>query len=179
MVFDIPILPLAGEVHFPATELRLHISEPRDRQLIRDLEQLPEPDRRLGMVVPAAQGARNGGPSVFPTGTAGRLTEIEPLPEGRFFRKLKRTSAQVGAQVRAGFPLTPEQAILLAEGGHLEVLVNTLGAGLDLPVQRKLEQLQSPLSQRGATLLALLREGERVLDLLRPYRALAGKPEEN
>lgn len=80
----LPLFPLPNAVHFPRTELRLHIFEPRYRSLIRDLLTRAEDERWIGMVLlrPDAQvGVPN--PPIFRSGTASRLAEVEPLPDGR------------------------------------------------------------------------------------------------
>jgi uncharacterized protein len=78
----VPLFPLPDVVHFPHTDLRLHIFEPRYRQLIADLQRLPPDERMIGMVVlaPAVDEQR---PAIFAAGTAGRLVEVEPLADGR------------------------------------------------------------------------------------------------
>ena len=81
----LPLFPLSDVVHFPHTELRLHVFEPRYRQLVRDLARLEEPARWIGMVLlkPEARGDDPGQPAIFTAGTAGRVLSIEPLPDGR------------------------------------------------------------------------------------------------
>ncbi len=45
----LPLFPL-GTVLFPGLVLPLHVFEPRYRALVRDLQDLPEPQRRFGVV---------------------------------------------------------------------------------------------------------------------------------
>lgn len=83
----LPLFPLANVVHFPDTELPLHILEPRYRVLVRDLEArraAGEP-ALVGMAV-SRPGERDtaGRTAVFAAGTAGRLVAIEPLADGRY-----------------------------------------------------------------------------------------------
>ena len=78
----LPLFPLPGVVHFPRTELRLHVFEPRYRQLLRDLEALPASDRWIGMVL-TVPGAEERPRPILSPGTAGRLAEIERLRDGR------------------------------------------------------------------------------------------------
>jgi len=82
---QLPLFPLPNVVHFPATELALHVFEARYRQLVADLQRRPEADRLIGMVLlkPGWQGAANGDPEVFACGTAGRLSHLEMLDDGR------------------------------------------------------------------------------------------------
>lgn len=80
----LPLFPLPDVVHFPRTALRLHVFEPRYRQLVRDLEEREERLRWIGMVLLKSSAERAfEPPEVFPRGTAGRLVEVEALPDGR------------------------------------------------------------------------------------------------
>lgn len=80
----LPLFPLPDIVHFPRTELRLHVSEPRYRRLVRDLEEQEEESRWIGVVLlkPGWAQGYEGNPEVFPGGTAGRLLDIDSLPDG-------------------------------------------------------------------------------------------------
>ncbi|MEE2775827.1 MAG: LON peptidase substrate-binding domain-containing protein [Acidobacteriota bacterium] len=81
---QIPIFPLPNVVHFPRTDLRLHIFEPRYRALIRDLEQLDESDRLIGMVLThSGEEDLGGSPPVYESGTAGLVRDIDYLTDGR------------------------------------------------------------------------------------------------
>ena len=79
---QLPLFPLPNVVHFPRTELRLHVFEPRYRDLIRDLSDL-DAERRLIGVVLLHESAEDGQTAVYAAGTAGRLVEIDYLPDGR------------------------------------------------------------------------------------------------
>lgn len=81
----LPLFPLPDVVHFPRTALRLHVFEPRYRQLVRDLEEREERARWIGMVLlkPGPELGFGEPPEVFRDGTAGRLMEVQPLPDGR------------------------------------------------------------------------------------------------
>ena len=78
---ELPLFPLPNVVHFPETDLPLHIFEPRYRQLVADLEQLDANDRLVGMVV--SGGRRGEKMQIYRTGTAGRLVDVERLDDGR------------------------------------------------------------------------------------------------
>ncbi|HVS16806.1 MAG TPA: LON peptidase substrate-binding domain-containing protein [Thermoanaerobaculia bacterium] len=80
---QVPLFPLPNVVHFPQTELRLHIFEPRYRQLIADLQRLPPAQQLIGMVV-LVPGVEERRPAIFSAGTAGRVLEVAPLADGRF-----------------------------------------------------------------------------------------------
>ncbi len=80
----IAIFPLPNVVHFPDTDLRLHIFEPRYRQLISDLVERPEEERLVGMVLLSGPPVDSKTPPpVYPIGTAGQLVRVEVLPDGR------------------------------------------------------------------------------------------------
>ena len=80
----LPLFPLPDVVHFPRTELRLHVSEPRYCRLLRDLEERDEESRWIGVVLlkPGWVQSYEGNPEIFPGGTAGRLMDTEELPDG-------------------------------------------------------------------------------------------------
>jgi Lon protease-like protein len=84
--FLLPLFPLPNVVHFPDTELPLHIFEPRYRALVRDLEAQREAGEPglVGMVL-SQPGERTaeGRTAFYPAGTAARLVAVEPLPDGR------------------------------------------------------------------------------------------------
>lgn len=82
---QMPLFPLPNVVHFPHTELRLHVFEPRYRTLVRDLLEAREDARWIGMVLlkPFAEEDQEGQPAIFSAGTAGRLVEVDQLPDGR------------------------------------------------------------------------------------------------
>jgi hypothetical protein len=79
----IPIFPLPNVVHFPGVPLPLHIFEPRYRDMVRDAL---AGDGLIGMVLLRAgwEPDYQGRPSVFETGTAGRIIHSERLGDGRY-----------------------------------------------------------------------------------------------
>ena len=95
----LPLIPLSDLVHFPRTVVSLHVQEPRYRRLVRDLLSKEEEESRLiGLVLvkphrrhaqesPGPEHRGDGGlphpREIFPGGTAGRLVDVEPLPDGR------------------------------------------------------------------------------------------------
>lgn len=78
----IPLFPLPNVVHFPSTDLRLHIFEPRYRRLVSDLSAVHESQRCIGMVLTKASDTGSE-PAIHSGGTAGRLAEVEYLADGR------------------------------------------------------------------------------------------------
>lgn len=81
----IPLFPLPDTVHFPETDLQLHVFEPRYRRMLRDVCEREEADRWVGMVLLRPEPERGFGepPPIFAEGTAGRVVEVDPLPDGR------------------------------------------------------------------------------------------------
>lgn len=79
---SLPLFPLPNVVHFPGTDLKLHIFEPRYRRLVRDLLDRPPEHRFLGMVM-IKPGSSGPLPEIFSGGTAGLLMDVDFLPDGR------------------------------------------------------------------------------------------------
>ncbi len=81
----LPLVPLPDLVHFPRTELRLHVIDPSYLPLVQDLARLDEDSRWLGVVLlrPGWNRDPEGRPAIFPGGTAARVMDLEALPDGR------------------------------------------------------------------------------------------------
>jgi hypothetical protein len=77
------------------------------------------------------------------------------------------------------FPLSGEELEDLAGRCGFEETVNRIAVELDLPVLRKLHLLTEAVPERALSLLAILRGRRQVVDLLSPYRHLAGKSDLN
>jgi Lon protease-like protein len=80
----LPLVPLSNLVHFPRTELKLHVVDPSYAQLVHDLEALEEDSRWIGVVLmkPGPRFDPEGRPEIFPGGTAARVMDLEMTPEG-------------------------------------------------------------------------------------------------
>ncbi|HSU83581.1 MAG TPA: LON peptidase substrate-binding domain-containing protein [Thermoanaerobaculia bacterium] len=80
----LPLLPLTDIVHFPRTELKLHVLDPSYSQLVHDLAELDEESRWIGIVLmkPGPRLDREGRPEIFPAGTAARVMDLETAPDG-------------------------------------------------------------------------------------------------
>jgi Lon protease-like protein len=79
----IPLFPLST-VLFPGAPLPMQIFEERYRVLVRDLLNLPEDQRRFGVV--AIQAGSEAGmklPQIFPVGCAADVRRIDSQPDGR------------------------------------------------------------------------------------------------
>jgi Lon protease-like protein len=80
----IPLVPLPNVVHFPRTELKLHVLDPSYLPLVHDLAALDEDSRWLGVVLlkPGPRLDPEGRLEIFPGGTASRVLDLETLPDG-------------------------------------------------------------------------------------------------
>ncbi|MGN6242985.1 MAG: LON peptidase substrate-binding domain-containing protein [Motilibacteraceae bacterium] len=81
----IPLFPL-GTVLFPGLVLPLHVFEERYRLMVRALLDLPETERRFG-VIAIREGREVGSDGVralYPVGCTAVLRRVDPLPDGRF-----------------------------------------------------------------------------------------------
>ena len=81
----LPLFPL-GLVLFPGLVLPLHVFEERYRVLVRELLELPEAERRFG-VVAIREGREVGGDGVralHEVGCVARLQRAEAYPDGRY-----------------------------------------------------------------------------------------------
>lgn len=97
-----PLLPLfpLGTVLIPGAPLPLHIFEDRYRRLVADLSELPEGERRFG-VVAIRQGREVGSDGVsalYDVGCVALCTDIQPAPDGTYELSTVGTSRfRVGA----------------------------------------------------------------------------------
>ena len=80
----LPLVPLTDVVHFPRTELRLHVLDPSFAQLFHHLAELEEDSRWLGVVLlkPGPRLDPDGRLAIFPGGTAARVLDLETHPDG-------------------------------------------------------------------------------------------------
>lgn len=79
----LPLFPLSDEVHFPHTELRLHVVDAEYCTLVQDLFLSAGRDARIGTVLlrPGYHGSQVHAP-VFADGTVARLVEVEEDHDG-------------------------------------------------------------------------------------------------
>jgi len=79
----IPVFPLPNVVLFPGVPLPLHIFEPRYRDMVRAAANGHEV---IGMVLLRGdwQPRYDENPEIFDTGCAGKIVNVESLPDGRY-----------------------------------------------------------------------------------------------
>jgi len=84
----IPLFPLGSTVLFPGVLLPLHIFEPRYRELVRDLLNLPDGESRRFGVIAIREGWEVGGSaaakSLHRIGCTAQVRRIKPHADGRF-----------------------------------------------------------------------------------------------
>lgn len=79
----IPLFPLPDVVHFPRTDLYLHVFEPRYRALVRDLGEQAHGEPLIGIVLIRSHGGGiEASPPIYQRGTAGLLADVEHLRDG-------------------------------------------------------------------------------------------------
>ena len=78
----LPLIPLPDVVHFPRTELRLHVAEPRYQLLVHDVSEREEAWIGVVLLKPNFPRDAAGRLEIFPGGTAARLMDVEERPDG-------------------------------------------------------------------------------------------------
>jgi uncharacterized protein len=80
----IALFPLPNVVFFPGVPLPLHIFEPRYREMVRDASKADAPV--IGMTLLRGEWRKDyyERPEIFRIGCAGRMTRVQPLPDGRY-----------------------------------------------------------------------------------------------
>jgi len=143
----IPVFPLPNVVLFPGVPLPLHIFEPRYCEMVRDATARHE---IIGMALLRGdwQQRYHERPDIFAIGCAGRIVNVESLPDGRFnivlhgmreftvqqqfFDKPYR-QAQVTWSSTLGPPLDP-----MIRAGLIELLSRFLTVSAATPAHRLL-----------------------------------------
>ena len=154
-----PVFPLQDVMLFPNVSRPLHIFEPRYRAMIADAL---EGDRLIGMVTlePGYEAEYEGRPPIFPIGCAGRITEAEELPDGRYlivlrglvkFRVLDEDQSRPYRLARVeALPELVDDAELTALGelrGALEAILAAARDGTSAPAALPDEDLVNGLAQ--------------------------------
>lgn len=77
---ELPLFPLPGVAVMPGTQLPLHIFEPRYLQMVFDVL---GSHRMFGMIQPQSNPEDDPTPTLYRTGTAGRITSFSEHRDGR------------------------------------------------------------------------------------------------
>ena len=79
----IPLFPLPNLVLFPGVAIPLHIFEPRYREMVADSSQS---HGTIGMVLLKGDWERDyySNPDIFTVGCAGKISNLVPLPDGKY-----------------------------------------------------------------------------------------------
>lgn len=122
-----PLFPL-GTVLFPGLVLPLHVFEERYRALVRELLELPEDERRFGVVAirTGREVGADGVGALYDVGCVAHLRSVEAHPDGRF--DLVTTGT-------ARFRLTGVDATAAAYlVGEVELLADEVGPAPEAPL---------------------------------------------
>ena len=181
MSLRLPLFPL-GTVLFPGLVLPLHVFEERYRVLVRELLELPEDERRFGVVairtgrevgadgvaalhdvgcvahLRSVEAHEDGRFDLVTTGTARfRLTSVEPSPDPYLVGDVQVLADQAGAEA----PLL-DRAVRAAFRDYLDALAGATGEPIEVP-----ELPDDPL------VLGYLVAATTALDLVERQRLLA------
>ena len=155
----LPVFPLPDVMLFPNVSRPLHIFEPRYRAMVADAL---AGDRLIGMVTlePGYEAEYEGRPPIFPIGCAGRITEVEELPDGRYlivlrgvvkFRVLDEDQSRPYRLARVeALPELVDDAELTALGelrGALEAILAAARNGAPAPAALPDEDLVNGIAQ--------------------------------
>lgn len=126
MPLSLPLFPL-GSVLFPGLVLPLHVFEDRYQLLVRELLELPEGQRRFG-VVAIREGREVGADGVralYDVGCVAELRRAQAYDDGRF------DVVTVGAERFSLTAVDDRRPYLTAQ---VELLEESLGAAAELPL---------------------------------------------
>jgi len=154
------IFPLPGTVLFPGVQLPLHIFEPRYRQMTAEVAQA---GGVIGMTLirPGESPMQPRAP-IFPVGCAGRIANLQSLPDGRYnFILVGERRFRIARELDSGRLYRTVEADLL-EDPPFEALPEASRAALDAASQhlqlKMLELAQLTLPQHVQALRARMRQ---------------------
>jgi uncharacterized protein len=109
---EIPVFPLPGVAVMPGTQLPLNVFEPRYLRMVLDVL---GSHRMIGMVQPEAETKDGQAPSLYRTGTAGRITSFSETRDGRLMLVL---TGVCRFDIRAELPTTLPYRRVRADWGR-------------------------------------------------------------
>ena len=122
----LPIFPLPNVVLFPGMDLPLHIFEPRYRLMTKHAL---DGDQVIGMVLirPGETPMQPRAP-IFDVGCAGRMTRVQPLPDGRYgFVLVGERRFRVSREPETEHPYRIAEAEMLADPDFASLLAEERG----------------------------------------------------
>jgi Lon protease-like protein len=154
------IFPLPGTVLFPGVQLPLHIFEPRYRQMTADAV---ESTGVIGMVlIQPGHSAMQPRAPIFPVGCAGRIANLQALPDGRYnFILVGERRFRIARELESDRPYRSIEAELLDDPAFPSLSAETR-AELEAASQhlqlKMLELAQLTLPQHVQALRARMRQ---------------------
>jgi Lon protease-like protein len=162
---SIPLFPLQATTLFPHASRPLLIFEPRYRAMIADAL---KGDRIIGMVRlrPGFEADYEGRPPIDAVGCAGRITEFELLPDGRYTIVLQGVTR---------FRVLSEDASRAYRLARVEAVADTVAPGDVEALGAARERLEALLSVVGIELGQTSAGNDEVIDTLAQYLDMASE----
>ena len=110
----VPVFPLPGVVFFPKTILPLHVFEPRYRQMVREAV-TGEGLIAVSLLRSGWENDYQGSPAFHDVGTIGRIEDLEPQSDGRFYLRLVGLQRVVFGEIVQDQPYRIARALPLEE----------------------------------------------------------------
>ncbi|HEY6507075.1 MAG TPA: LON peptidase substrate-binding domain-containing protein [Vicinamibacterales bacterium] len=162
---SIPLFPLQEATLFPHASRPLLIFEPRYRAMVADAL---KGDRIIGMVRlrPGFEAEYEGRPPIDAIGCAGRITEFELLPDGRYTIVLEGVTR---------FRVVSEDASRAYRLARVEAVADAVAPGDAEALGAAREQLEALLSVVGIELGQTSAGDDEVVDTLAQYLDMASE----
>ena len=135
----IPIFPLEDVMLFPEMSVPLHIYEPRYKAMIADAL---KGNRVIGMVLlrPGYEKDYERSPSVFQVGVAGRINEVEELPNGEY-------NITLGALTK--YRITREEASRPYRIAHVTAIADDVADADKAALHARRQRLEALITESG------------------------------
>jgi hypothetical protein len=159
----IPLFPLPDPVLFPNGSRPLVIYEPRYRAMVADAL---KGDRIIGMVTlrPGFEADYEGRPPIHAIGCAGRISEVEQLPDGRY---------TIVLQGLTRFRVLGEDQSRVYRLGRVDALPDAAPAGDGSALAADRRRLETILSTQGIEVSIRTSNDAEIIDVLSQYIEMA------
>jgi Lon protease-like protein len=127
----VPVFPLPAVVFFPHTILPLHVFEARYCAMVRDAVE-GDGIIAVSLLRPGWDADYEGSPAFYEVGSAGRIEDLDPLPDGRFLLRLVGLQRIAFGEVVKGSPYRVVRFRALGETSVDESDPEVRAAKLDL-----------------------------------------------